>query len=97
MKRSRRMVLLFLAGLLALSWAGPAQVWGAKSRINQNWRGVAIKGYDPVAYFTLGRPAKGKKELEHQWQGARWRFAEPEHLDLFKADPEKYAPRYGGY
>lgn len=59
--------------------------------------GVAIDGYDPVAYFTDGRPVEGRKELAHEWGGATWRFASAEHRDLFAAAPEKYAPQYGGY
>ena len=74
----------------------PTQAW-AKSFINKNWKGLAIKGYDPVAYFKLGKPVEGKKELEYKWRDARWRFANEDHLRLFKSDPEKYAPQYGGY
>ena len=59
--------------------------------------GVAIKGYDPVAYFTEQRPVKGSTGFECLWNGAKWQFASAEHRDLFKADPEKYAPKYGGY
>jgi hypothetical protein len=70
---------------------------GAESTINKNWRGLAIKGYDPVAYFTLGKPVKGKKEFEYNWRDAQWRFSNAEHLNLFKSDTEKYAPQYGGY
>ena len=74
----------------------PTQAW-AKSFINKDWKGVAIKGYDPVAYFTLSKPVEGKKEFEYKWQDAIWRFASKDHLTLFKSDPEKYAPQYGGY
>lgn len=70
---------------------------GAKSEINKNWRGLAIKGYDPVAYFKDGKPTKGTGEYQFEWKGAKWRFASAEHRELFEADPEKYAPRYGGY
>ena len=69
----------------------------AKSEINTNWRGVAVKGYDTVAYFTQGKPVKGDSKFEHKWKEATWRFANAEHLELFKTDPEKYAPQYGGY
>ena len=58
---------------------------------------LAIRGYDPVAYFTDGQPVKGRKEFTLGWQGADWRFASDENRDLFAADPEKYAPQYGGY
>jgi YHS domain-containing protein len=65
--------------------------------INVTSEGVAIKGYDPVAYFTEGRPVKGKEEFQYEWKGAKWRFASEEHRALFKSSPDKYAPRYGGY
>ena len=59
--------------------------------------GIAIRGYDTVAYFTEGAPVEGSEEFTAEWQGATWRFASAEHLDLFEADPERYAPQYGGY
>ncbi len=58
---------------------------------------VAILGYDPVAYFTDGKPVKGQDSFVFDYLGARWKFATQAHLDLFKANPEKYAPQYGGY
>lgn len=57
----------------------------------------AIRGYDPVAYFAEGRPVKGLREFSHQWQGATWRFASAQNRERFAADPQKYAPQYGGY
>jgi YHS domain-containing protein len=69
----------------------------AKSQVNATFSGVAVKGYDPVAYFTEAKPVKGKAKFEYRWQGAKWRFSNAKHLALFKATPEKYAPRYGGY
>jgi YHS domain-containing protein len=62
-----------------------------------NWRGLAIAGYDPVAYFTDGKPVAGSSELTTEWQGATWRFASAAHRDQFVAEPAKYAPQYGGY
>ena len=59
--------------------------------------GVAIKGYDPVAYFTEGRAMKGSKEFVYEWLGTPWYFANARHRDLFAADPVKYAPQFGGY
>ena len=59
--------------------------------------GGAIRGYDPVAYFTESKPVEGKKAFSHKWKGATWYFASEKNRDLFRADPEKYAPRYGGY
>ena len=59
--------------------------------------GIAINGYDPVAYFTEGRPVEGSEDHVSQWDGATVRFASAENKALFDADPEAYAPRYGGY
>ncbi len=58
---------------------------------------TAINGHDPVAYFTLGKAVKGDARWVTEWRGAMWRFASQAHLDLFKAQPERYAPQYGGY
>ena len=59
--------------------------------------GIAIKGYDPVAYFITGRPAKGNNHFEYAWMGAKWHFVDKNNMDAFKASPEQYAPQYGGY
>ena len=58
---------------------------------------VSISGYDPVAYFTDGKPVLGKAEFESVWHKLRWRFASGEHRDLFIKDPQRYAPQYDGY
>ncbi len=61
-----------------------------------NERGVAIAGYDVVAYFTEKKPVKGDKNNSFTWQGAEWYFSSEENLEKFKANPLKYAPQYGG-
>lgn len=58
---------------------------------------VALQGYDTVAYFTQGEPTKGSSEFTTTYQGAEFQFASQENLTLFLADPDKYAPQYGGY
>ncbi len=58
---------------------------------------LSISGYDPVAYFTDGKPVPGKSDLEYMWHKLRWRFASSEHRELFSKDPEHYAPQYDGY
>src|SRR4051812_18249682 len=58
---------------------------------------LSISGYDPVAYFTNGKPLQGKAEFEYVWRKKRWRFASGEHRDLFIKDPQRYAPQYDGY
>jgi YHS domain-containing protein len=62
-----------------------------------SWTGTAIEGYDPVAYFEEGKPVEGESDHTHEWMGATWYFASAANRDLFAADPEKYAPQYGGY
>ncbi|MDW3197074.1 MAG: YHS domain-containing (seleno)protein [Cytophagales bacterium] len=57
----------------------------------------AIKGYDPVAYFTAAKPVKGKREITYTWKNAQWYFVSTQNRDAFKADPEAYAPQFGGY
>jgi YHS domain-containing protein len=58
---------------------------------------VAVSGYDPVAYFTDGKPVKGNAKFATNYKGAEFRFASANHLAAFKANPAKYAPQYGGY
>ena len=55
---------------------------------------LAIKGYDPVAYFTVGSPVRGLPKIEYEWDEHRYRFSRPEHRELFKADPVRYAPQF---
>ena len=55
---------------------------------------LAIKGYDPVAYFTVGSPVRGLPKIEYEWDEQRYRFSRPEHRELFRADPVRYAPQF---
>jgi len=80
---------LLLAGLTATAAAAEPPIYADD--------GLAIKGYDPVAYFTDRKPVAGKPEFSHDWMGAKWLFASAEHRDAFAKEPEKYAPQYGGY
>ena len=83
------LLLLCLAASPALS---------AKSAVNTGFIGdVAVEGADVVAYFTQGKHVEGTWEYSQLWNGADWRFSSAEHQRLFKEDPEKYAPQYGGY
>ncbi|MEZ5956859.1 MAG: YHS domain-containing (seleno)protein [Hyphomonadaceae bacterium] len=58
---------------------------------------VAVSGYDPVAYFTDGRPVRGSERFRINHQGYEYRFASAEHLAAFRAGPSRYLPQYGGY
>ena len=91
-----RTIPLYILTALLLGLTIPT-VGEAKDEIYTNWRGLAIRGYDPVAFFKDGAPVEGSKEYELSWKKAKWRFASAENRDLFKASPEQYAPQYGGY
>jgi YHS domain-containing protein len=68
-----------------------------KTLLNLDKTGVAIQGYDPVAFFTDKKPVKGDPKFVAKHDGAIYQFASKEHKDLFKADPAKYEPEFGGY
>ena len=84
--------LSLIAFLLALPMSA-----AAIAPVYSTYLGGAIRGYDPVAYFTVKKPVKGKKDFSHKWKGATWYFSSARNRDLFRDNPEKYAPRYGGY
>jgi hypothetical protein len=91
--RACRVVLV--AALAAFASSAPA---GAGTAVNTGYfGGVAIEGYDPVAYFTDSRAVKGSEAFAYDWLGATWLFATAEHRDLFLAQPVSYAPQYGGH
>lgn len=90
-------VLLLLATIVQASAAERINTLEKQGLFSYEPSGVAIRGYDTVAYFTQGKPVEGKVEFSTDWQGASWQFSSQEHLDLFRATPEKYAPQYGGY
>jgi YHS domain-containing protein len=83
---------------IALTWTLILTACSAPlAPVNVDANGVALKGYDAVAYFTLGRPVKGKKEYQFEWENVKWLFSSSQHLALFQKNPERYAPQYGGY
>ena len=87
----RRAALLLFTGALLAAASGLAQTRSAAESPR-----LGLKGYDPVAYFTDGRPTQGKPEFEQVFDETRYRFATERHLALFKADPDKYVPQFGG-
>jgi len=98
---SRRAIVSYIAvavvavgatvGLLA--WPSTAEI----AAYNVDSDHVAIHGYDTVAYFTEGKAVKGRGEFAHVWEDASWHFASAANRDLFTANPDRYAPEYGGY
>jgi hypothetical protein len=85
-----------IGAVLALGAAAFAPPGAAQTAVNAPG-GVAIQGFDPVAYFTDGRPVPGSPSLTHAWNGATWRFASAANRERFAADPAAYAPQYGGF
>src|ERR1044071_8897389 len=91
---SKALARLSLSGLISLTVYSAAS---AGDVVNTLFGGVAIEGYDTVAYFTDGKAMKGSEEFAYDWLGTPWQFASAKHRDMFAADPEKYAPQFGGY
>ncbi len=88
MSTRRRFLGVMACAAAAGGAAGPIRAF-AQERL-------ALKGYDPVAYFTLSAPTLGLVEYEYVLDGVRFRFANARHRDMFKASPDKYAPQFGG-
>lgn len=93
--RLLKAILLSAFALIAVPFAATEAV--AKDAVYQSWGGTAVDGTDVVAYFTEGRPVEGSSDFTHEWNGATWRFSTEANRDTFAANPEKYAPQYGGY
>ena len=85
-------LVLALAAAAGLATAAPA-----KELLNLDRNGVAIQGYDPVAFFTDAKPVRGRPDLASTLRGATYRFASPEHKAAFEREPETYAPAFGGF
>jgi YHS domain-containing protein len=88
--------LLALAALPLLAPVSPGSAWAA-GELNLDDAGLALEGYDPVAYVTRGEPTPGEAGITTQFRGATYLFASQSHLAMFQADPDRYLPRYGGY
>src|SRR3954464_13265326 len=58
---------------------------------------LAIRGYDPVAYFTVGRPTPGRPDIQYEWDERCYRFSRAEHRELFRSDPAHYAPQFANF
>ena len=91
-----RSTLAAVAGLALLS--GGVSAYASQPEIYSKAASEpAIEGYDVVAYFEDGKPVEGSADFTAEYKGATWRFASADHRDMFKANPEAYAPQYGGY
>jgi len=90
----KKLILSLVVATLALPLFAQT---ATKTLLNLDKTGVAIQGYDPVAFFTDNKPVKGDPKLPVKHDGAIYFFSSKEHKDLFKADPAKYTPEFGGY
>ncbi len=87
-----RTFLLYLGALIAFAVLAPAA-----EVVNVDKNGLALQGYDPVAYFTDGKPLKGSAEFTASYKGVAYQFVSAEHRDMFKGSPAKYEPQFGGF
>ncbi|WP_104046672.1 YHS domain-containing (seleno)protein [Vibrio jasicida] len=85
--------LTLMTALLGTSFS----LMAADVGMSVNANDLAIKGYDPVAYFTDNGPTQGKAEYSATYNNAIYHFVNAANRDQFKADPQAYAPQYGGY
>lgn len=98
MNRRAFLAPIIVAALLALPGPAVVPAFAASPEIFTGLvPGTAIGGYDAVAYHTQGQAVPGSTEFTFPWKGAEWRFASLENLELFRAYPQAYAPKYGGY
>src|SRR5436189_4251234 len=100
MSRSANMKYSFLSLAAALALTGSALAdpfSGGKVLVQKNHDGLAIEGYDPVAYFTDHKPTKGNAKYGSDFEGGKYWFASAKHKIMFDGEPAKYAPAYGGY
>lgn len=94
-RHGARRLLVALALFLAPGFMGPAAA--APTHWFDPATGLAIGGYDPLAYFTRRAPRKGLEEHEYTWRGSVWRFLNPGNQAAFARSPNVYAPRFSGY
>lgn len=96
MNRPSRRLFLW-APILAASCALCGLLSVPEAAFAQNETRIALDGYDPVAYFTDGRPIKGSQDFVFAFDDAAYYFESAEHREMFVADPDHYAPQYSGY
>ncbi len=87
------LVLMILVAAMAAACSNTAESFA----LNADEAGRALEGYDTVAYFAVNNAVKGDAKYAYVWNGAKWLFSSEENMDKFKADPEAYAPQFGGY
>jgi YHS domain-containing protein len=87
-------LVVFVGIAVLLAACGKRESFAA---VNTNGEGVALKGFDAVAYFAVDKAVEGNPRYEYAWNGVKWLFSNAENLQRFKQDPKAYAPQFGGY
>ena len=87
----------FRRAALTVAFAVLSIAVAAAQKVNTSFSGLAIDGYDPVAYFTENKPVKGTREFTFEFEGATYRFASAAHRDRFAKEPARYVPQYGAF
>ena len=92
--RSFLFIMLFIGIAAAVGACSKASSF---TKVNAGSDGLAINGFDAVAYFAANAASKGDPKYEFAWNGAKWLFSNAENLERFRQNPESYAPQFGGY
>jgi len=96
--KTKTLAFIGIMSLVAIASVACSSISGAAfDQVNKTGDGLALRGYDPVAYFTSGQAVQGDPRYSLVWNGAKWLFSSAEDLEKFKAGPENYAPQFGGY
>jgi YHS domain-containing protein len=94
---NKRTIIAFMTAIALTAGAAVVPAAAAGPDVNATITGLALRGYDPVAYFTDGKPIPGDYKITARYNDATYRFASQEHKALFEANPAKYLPQYGGF
>jgi YHS domain-containing protein len=89
-------ILIAMISGLCLVGAACSNAAGVR-KVNTTPDGLAVRGYDTVAFFADNGAVQGNPAFEYAWNGAKWLFSSAENLEKFKRDPDAYAPQFGGY
>jgi YHS domain-containing protein len=90
------MISVAVVAMVALSLEACANSDGV-AKVNKTPDGLAVRGFDTVAYFVAQNAVQGEGKYEYAWNGAKWLFSSQENMEKFKQNPEAYAPQFGGY
>lgn len=92
----RAFIILFIAAAFSIAATHPTQSTSVRKKHFNHSKGLAIEGYDPVSYFS-NNPKEGSKSRSYTYKGITYRFSSIKNLNLFKKNPAKYEPQYGGW